>query len=245
MPASTSDKLNKKQASSPEHRELYVIDDYSSMPLLQSRPLFGSFGDWFSAAIRHKLLRKALEPEFLVECGRLVPARHIPKRIQKYFDMISREAISLGFTESFHGTVAALGPYSTATLGMSREDGDVHLFATQIVTRAGQRIQDESFFGYVSWLKDDTSIWTLSTCRLPSPRSSVDRIAIGSDKPNEVLRRHRERIRNKKIQTIAPSAFFGCFEAEHAKQIRDWAGRRLIRLATPAEITRVRNEIEG
>ncbi|MEM1067868.1 MAG: hypothetical protein AAGI63_03155 [Planctomycetota bacterium] len=211
---------------------------------MQSRPMFGSFGDWCSATIRHKLLRKSCEPDYLLELGRLKHARHIPKRIQKYFDQMTRELKGMDFVESFHATVAALGPFSTATLGMSRKDGEVHFFATQIVTQVERQIEDECYFGFISWRREAGSFWSLSPHRVPNPRSEVQRVTVNSDKPREVLRKHRERIRGEQPKVVRPIDYFESYHREHAKQVKDWTQRGVIRVATPAEVTRVRNQID-
>lgn len=239
-PTSPSPSSKQTQSDPTEDRELYVIDDFTTIPWLQSRPLTTSFGQWIANAWRYKILRKEAEPKFLVECGRFVSARHVPKRIQKYFDEVAPELKSQEFIKTFHGTVAALGPYSTATLGMSRKDGEIHFFATQIVTQSNRQVHDEQYFGFVSWLADQSSIWTVSSCSMPSPRPEVHRMMLASDKPNQVLRKHVERIRDKKLKRIAPANFFESFESENAKQASDWERRKVIRIAKPTEITRIR-----
>lgn len=236
---------NSQAATGSERRELYVIDDVASIPVMQSRHLFPSFGQWIQSAFRHKVLRKPSDPEYLIECGRFVAARHVPKRIQKYFDEIERELAGLGFDQVFYGTLSALGPYSTATLGMSRKDGEIHYFATQVVTQNGRQIEDNQYFGYISWLQDETSAWTLTPCQLASPRQGVDRLVMQVGTPNDLLRKHRERIRHKKLKRVAPNEYFDAFATEHAKQVNDWAKRGVIRRAKPTEITRIRTEIEG
>lgn len=237
---------SKKQSkpAAGEGRELYVLDDYASIPMTLSRPLFDSFGQWFSAVLQHKLMRRPAQPKYLVECGRFVSARHVPKRIQKYFDDAIKDLRSHGFVESFTGTVSALGPYSTATLGMSRKDGLVHFFATQIVTQVEGQIHDDQHFGFISWTKDGSSVWTLSSCRLPAARREVDWLATANDNPSDVLRKHQERIRHRTVKQVPATEFFEAFERDFAEQARDWESRGVIRRATPAEVSRIRTELE-
>jgi len=241
--ASTSASKKRSKAASAENRDLFVIDDYASMPWTQSRPLFPTAGSWIAAGIRHKLLRKPVEANYAVECGRFVSARHVPKRIEKYFEEVIKDLRSHAFIESFTGTVAAVGPYSNATLGMSRKDGLIHFFATQIVTQVNRRIHDEQFFGFVSWAKNDESVWTLSPSRLPPPRREADRFVTNLSKPGDVLRKHQERIRHVTPRQVSPADFFDEFEAENVKQVNDWVSRGVIRPANPAEVTRIRNEM--
>ncbi len=241
MTSTSPSPASKKSQSDPtDDRELYVVDDFGSIPWLQARPLTTSFGHWIGTAWRYKVLRKEDQPKFLVECGRFVSARHVPKRIQKYFDQLMPDLKSQGFIETFQGTVASLGPYSTATLGMSRKDGEIHFFATRVVTQINQQIHDEQYFGFISWLADESSIWTFSKCSLPSFRQEVDRMVLASDTPNQVLRKHEERIRKKKLQRVKPANFFESYKSEYDKQVSDWEQKKIIRTARPAEITRIR-----
>lgn len=241
MTSTSPSPANKQTQTDPnDDRELYVIDDFGSIPWLQARPLTTSFGNWIAKGWRYKILRREARPKFLVECGRFVSARHVPKRIQKYFDQLTPNLRSQEFIETFQGTMAALGPYSTATLGMSRKNGEIHFFATRIVTQLNQQIHDEQYFGFISWLSDESSIWTLSRCSLPSFRSEVDRMIVATDEPNTVLRKHEERVRKKKLQRIKPTNFFESFKSEYAKQVSDWERQKIVRAAKPAEIVRIK-----
>ncbi len=225
------------------HRELFVINDFRSMPAKEMRPMFDTFGRWLAAWWQYKIRGKSDHPEFVLEMRRLTRAKHVPKRIQKNFDPYLEKLKRSGFVHSFDATVGALGPYSCGLLGMTDEETYVHFVAFHAVTQIEGRIADDSFFRFLSWLDDETLIETISRGQHPSPRRGIDRLEFAADDPITMLRRHRERLRKKSVQKINPSDLWARIEAEHQSQVDDFIARGVIRAATPAEVTRIRRSL--
>lgn len=179
-------------------------------------------------------------PSYAVELGRLVPAKHIPKRMVKHFDGLRSELQSLGFSANFEATIPAIGPYSAAMMGMSRRDGDVHFVANRVTRQVGQELVDDGDFRFMSWLTDGTTLITATENELVPTRGGVDFAAVPSDDPDTVLKKHRERMRRLPVVAVEPPELFSRVEAESRQQAEDLLRRRIIRFATPAEVTRIR-----
>jgi hypothetical protein len=224
-------------------RETFVTNDYRSIPASELRSMLDGLGPWLSAVLSHKILRKRVQPAYVIELRRMMKAKHVPKRIQKHFDDLKARLERLTFEPNFHATVPAIGPYSSATVAMSQPDGEVHFIASQVVTQVAGKLKDEGHFGFVTWLSDGTSIVTISSATLPRPRSGVDRMVIQSNDPAVVLKKHRERLRKKRIEPVAPEDLFPRTESENQKQTEDFLNRGLIRPATATEVTRIRTQM--
>ena len=222
------------------HRDLYIIDDLDSIPAGELRSIVGGTGAWVKAIVRRKFRPSQVSPSYAVEMGRLVPARHVPKRMVKYFDALRSKLQAHNFSANFEATVPAIGPYSAAVMGMSRPDGDVHFVAHRVTRQVGHELVDDGDFRFMSWFTDGTTLMTGTETEVPPSRPGVDFAAVPSDDPDAVLKKHRERMRRRPIGVLSPPELFARVEAENREQVEDLLRRRIIRPATPAEVARIR-----
>jgi hypothetical protein len=207
--------------------------------------MIGSFSQWLSALLAHKILRSKPQIKYVIEARRLVKgeAENVPKRIMKQFAAVRTQLELLNFGPSFFATIPAIGPVSKAIMAMSRPDGQIHCFASHVVSKFDGQVQDESLLGFTTWLSDQKSIVTMSPAKLPRPRDGVDRLIVSSGDPEVILKKHRDRIRKLECLPVSPADLFAQAESEQERQTEDLLRRRVIRLATPAEVTRIRTEM--
>ena len=244
LPSESANRVD-RDAASADVRELLVTNDFRSIPAAELRTLSDSLGQWLGVLFRYKILRSKLLPAYAIELRRMIKgeAKHIPKRILRHFDALKAKLEPLNFAPGFYANVPALGPYSAAVMAMSRQDGEIHMIASQIVTQDHELIKDEGYFGFTTWLSDENLVVTVSLANLPRPREGVDRIIVDSDDPTVLLKKHRQRLRKLEIQPVAASNLFQRVEDENRRQTDDLLRRRVIRPATPAEVTRIRKDI--
>ncbi len=228
-----------------DDRELFVMTDFRSIPAAEMRPMIGNFSQWLSALLAYKILRSKPQIQYVIEARRLVKgdAENVPKRIMKQFAAVRTQLELLNFGPSFFATVPAIGPFSKAIMAMSRPDGQIHCFASHVVSKIDGQVTDEGLLGFTTWLREDASIVTMSAAKLPRPRGGVDRLIVSSDDPEVILKKHRDRIRKLECLPISPADLFAQAEAEQERQTEDLLRRRVIRPATPAEVTRIRTEM--
>jgi hypothetical protein len=230
------------EAATDDSRELFVTTDLRSIPASESRPLCGGLGAWLSALLTHKLLRTKSPPTYAIELRRWLKTRHVPKRMEKPFQELARRLESLGLTHHFDVTIPSIGPYSTASMVLSREDGELHAVASREVTLSAGQIRDQGYFCFLTWLADGSLLETCSTARLPRARAGVERRIVLAEDPPAVLQQHRERLRGKLVRAVPPEGLFERLEAEHQRRTEDLLRRGVIRPATAAEVTRIRSE---
>ena len=217
-----------------------MVDDHSSIPANELRPMIGNMGSWLKAIANQKLGRQKSQPRYAVELRRLKRAKHIPKRMEKHFEQLRSRLRSLEFLDNFEATIPAVGPYVSAIVAMSRRDGDIHFFGHRATTQVDGKLVDRNDFRFVTWLKDDSLLATHSAQNLPRPRNGVDQVVVASDDPSIVLRKHVERLRGKQIKQVSPSKLFDVADAENRRDIDDLLRRSVVRKATPGELTRIR-----
>ena len=138
-----------------------------------------------SAVLRYKIVRSKSPPTYAIELRRMIrgDAKHVPKRIMKHFNAIKAKLEPLNFIPSFYASTPAIGPYSSAIMAMSRRDGEIHFWASHVVTQTDQGIDDEGHFGFTTWLSDERSVVTVAPTRLPRPSSWVDHMILRSEDP--------------------------------------------------------------
>jgi hypothetical protein len=239
---SESARQGEPDSRATDNRELFVTTDFRSIPAAEIRPMVGSFSQWLSVVLAHKILRSKPRIQYVIEARRLVKgdAENVPKRIMKQFAAVRTQLELLNFGPSFFATIPAIGPVSNAIMAMSRPDGQIHGIASHVVSKADGKVKDEGLLGFTTWLSDQTSIVTMSPAKLPRPRHGVDRLIVNSDGPEVILKKHRERIRKLECLPVSPADLFAQAESEQERQTEDLLRRRVIRLATPAEVTRIR-----
>lgn len=223
-------------------RELYVVNDFNTIPVSELHLMFGGIHEWLATILKHKVMRKQTPPAYAIELGRLTKgdAQHISKRILKRFDDLRDRFARLNFFPSFYATFPVIGPHSAAMMAISRRDGQIHGFACQSITQIDGKIHDQGYFGYRTWLEGDTVIETLSNTTLPAASKVVDRIIVSSDDLDIVLKRHRERIRKKEIRSVRSNELFELTDELNRREIKDWAKRGVIRRASSGEVARIR-----
>ncbi|MCG8650706.1 MAG: hypothetical protein MI861_12790 [Pirellulales bacterium] len=229
-------------SSTLEERELFVTTDIRSIPTMELRPMCRNFSEWLIAIFAFKILRAKTEPEFASESRRLVQieAEHVPKRLMKRFAELAPQVQALGFLPNYYASLPAIGPIAAAVMTMSRREGQVHFFATQVALKTAGEINDDGHFGFGSRLTDDSSVLTVSPAKLPGARPGIDRRIVRSQDPAEVLQVHRDRIRNAAIKSIAPEELFDYAQREARLEADDLQRRRIIRPATAGEISRIK-----
>ena len=84
---------------------------------------------------------------------------------------------------------------------------------------------------------------TTSRTHLPRARPGVDLQSVASEDPPVILKKHRDRMRQLSIENVPPNDLFDRADAENRAQTEDLLRRNVIRLATPAEVTRIRTEL--
>ncbi len=232
----------KPSVAGSDDRELFVTTDLRSIPAMELRPMCGSHYEWLLAVLAFKVFRAKSEVAFACESRRLVrvDAEHVPKRIMSRFEKVRPKIESLGFLPNYYASMPAIGPIAAAVMTMSREDGQIHYFAIQVVAKSEGQVNDAGHFSFSSSLPSGESIVTVSPANLPRPRRGIDRLMVSSDDPATVLKKHRERIRGVAIVEVPPAALFESAEQETRLEADDLLRRRIIRPATPAEIARIR-----
>lgn len=242
---SKSARQQEPASKATDDRELFVTNDFRSIPVAEMRPMLGSISEWLSAVLIHKILRTKPKIQYVIEACRLVKgdAENVPKRMMKQFAAIRTQLELLNFGPSFFAAIPAIGPVSHAIMAMSRPDGQIHCFASHVVSKIDGRIEDESLLGFTTWRSDQTSIVTMSPTKLARPGDGVDQLIVSSDDPEVILKKHRNRIRKLDFLPILPADLFAHAESEQVRQTQDFLRRRVIRLATPAEVTRIRTEM--
>jgi hypothetical protein len=222
-----------KRDIAPEDRELFVIHDFATIPAAELRPMTGSFSQW----------HRPIYPTHVAELKRWVKgdSEHISKRIMRRFDELRGALERLTFFPAFYANIPCVGPCAQAVMGMSRRDGTLHAMAFQSTAQVDRKMVDEGYFGFTSWLTDGTSVVTFGRVLLPTARAPVNQLVIASDDIELVLKKHRERVRLD-IQTVAPHELFDRAEADNRLTIEDLVKRNVIRLATPGEVARIRNQ---
>jgi hypothetical protein len=226
-------------------RELFVTTDFRSMPSAELQPLCGSLTQWLSALLRYKVMQSKSPPSYAIELRRMIKgdAAHVPKRIIKHFHTIQQQLERLDFAPNFYANIPAIGQYSSAIMTMSREDGEIHFCAWQVARKTDQGIEDEGYFGFTTWLNDESSVVTLSPAKLPQPSEGVDCIMERSDEPAVVLKKHRNRLLKIKPLSVSSTDLFERIESENLRQTDDLLCRGVIRPASPGEVTRIRNDM--
>jgi hypothetical protein len=242
---SKTQRNEKSAAGSARARELFVLSDLRSIPAAELRPMCGGMSQWISALLRYKLLRSKWAPAHAVELRRMarVDTDHVPKRIGKPFDAIQQRLRKLGFAVSYYATIPALGPYSSAIMGMSQEDGEIHFCAYQVARKTAGGVADEGHFGFFTWLRDQRCLATLSAVNVPRLSPQIDLLIDRSDDPATVLKSHRNRLLKVNPQAVSAAELFEKVESDYRCQIDDLQRRRVIRGASPAEVARIRNEM--
>lgn len=237
-------KNSKKRESTDEERELFVTTDLRSVPASELKPMVGGLGKWVSQAVGNKLSKGKFEALYARESRRLVHVdqEHVSKRLQKHFSKLQSELEYLGFGTSFFASLPALGPIAAAMMAMSQRDGRIHFLAEQVAIRENGKISDDGFFSFVSYLPGGGSLITTNGKNLPRARSEVQREVVTEAVADQVLRHHRKRVRNLEIAAIAPPELFDHVASEVRLDCDDLVRRKVIRPATPAEITRIRQK---
>lgn len=240
MPSSNTKSGN----SSNDERELFVANDYQTIPAGELRAILPSFAEWLSIVARRKLGSVGSSPQHVSELKRWVKGdrRQISKRILKSFESLRDSLSHLAFSPTFYATVPAVGPLTQGIMGMSRSDGTLHVIAHQAVAQVGGKVVDTGHFRFISWLEDETPVITVSRMHAPSPRQGVDQVIVMSDDIETVLKKHRQRARSDELKTVPPSDLFEHAEAENHLTIEDLVQRGVLRLATPGEVARIRNQ---
>jgi hypothetical protein len=223
-------------------RELYVVNDFSTIPVSELHLMFGGIQEWLSTILKHKVMRKQIPPVYAIELGRLIKgdAQHVSKRILKRFDELRDQFARLNFFPAFYATYPVVGPHSAAMMAISRRDGQVHGFAHQSITQVDGKIRDQGYFGYKTWLEDGTVIETLSYTTLPAASEVVERVIVSSDDLDTVLKRHRERIRKKEVRSVMSHELYELADELNRREVQDWAKRGVIRRASSGEVARIR-----
>lgn len=224
-----------------QERELFVIDDYHSIPAGELRHILDGTGSWIRAVVRQKFGRNKPQPTYVIELRRMTRARHIPKRMEKHFDTLRRSLEALSFSSSFEATIPALGPYAMNIMGMSRRDGDVHALASRVTRQVAGSLVDDADLRFVSWLADGGVLVTSTLANQPRPRSGGRLQVVVSEDPGLVRKKHREGMRGLTVAPVQPADAFDHAAAEHREQVEDLLRRGIVRLATPAEVTRIRS----
>lgn len=232
-------------AGSSNARELFVLSDFRSLPAAELRALCGSLPSWISALVRYKILRAKSPPAYALELLRLTQcdAAHVPKRMVKHLDSTKKQLQKLGFQLSFYANLPALGKYSSALMGMSQEDGEIHFCLYQVARQTAQGVIDESHFAFLSWLRDDQCLATLSPLQLPPLQRQIELLVDRSEDPAAVLKSHRNRLLQVNPQKVSPSELFDRLESDYGRQIADLRRRSVIRAASAAEVARIRNDM--
>lgn len=232
-----------KPAAEGDERELFVTTDIRSIPAMELLPMCSGISEWLTAILVFKILRTKSDAVFACESRRLVKVdvEQVSKRIMKHFDVLRPRVEDLGFTLNYYASMPALGPITAAVMTMSQRNGKIHFFATQVALKANDQINDDGHFGFGTHLQDGGSILTVSPAKLPKPRRGIDRLVMSSDQPLEVLKKHRERIRDAAIENVPPNHLLEYAERETRLEADDLQRRRIIRPATPAEIGRIRS----
>ena len=239
----TKTSKSKSAGGSGDDRDLFVIDDYHTIPANELRPIVGGTGAWIKAILSQKLGRSKSQPAYVIELRRMTKSKHIPKRMEKYFDTLRSKLESLNFSPNFEASIPAVGPYVSAIMAMSRRDGDVHFFAHRVTRQVEGKLIDEGELRFVSWLTDGGLLVTTTKTHLPHPRPGVDLLTVASEDPSIVLKKHRDRMRQLSIENVSPTDLFDRADAENRAQTEDLLRRNVVRLATPAEVTRIRTEL--
>jgi len=232
-------------AGSTKNRELYITSDFRSIPAGELRALCGGFPQWVSAVFRYKLLRSSSTPAYALELRRFtqVEAANVTKRLLKHFAATEKKLAKHNFSRSFYANIPALGPHSSAVMGMSQEEGEIHFCALQVARKISDSVVDESHFGFFTWLRDGVCLATLSPLSLPRLDPEIDLVIDRSDDPAAVLKTHRNRLLKINPQPVTLAELFEKVEAGFRRQIDDLIRRQVIRPASAAEVARIRNEM--
>lgn len=236
----------KPDSRATDDRELFATTDFRSIPTAELRSIVGSFSQWLSVVMAHKILRSNPQIQYAIEARRLVKgdAENVPKRIMKQFAAVRTQLELLNFGPSFFATIPAIGPVSKAVMAMSRPDGQIHCFASHVVSKIDGQVEDEGCLEFTTWLSDEKLIVTMSAANLPRPRQGVDRLIVGSEDPEVILKKHRDRIRKLEYLPVPATELFAYAECEQERQTEDLLRRGVIRLATPGEVTRIRTAMK-
>lgn len=233
----------KSSAGNGDDRDLFVVDDFHSIPASELRHMVSGTGAWIKAILARKLGRSKSLPTYAIELRRMTKSKHIPKRMEKYFESLRSKLEALSFSPNFEAAIPAVGPYVAAIVAMSRRDGDIHFIAHRATRQTDGNLIDEGDFRFISWLADGGILVTTTRANLPQARVGVDLLAVASEDPSVVLKRHRERMRQHSIENASPNELFDRLDAENRRETEDLLRRNVIRLATPAEVTRIRTEL--
>lgn len=230
----------KRQAG--DDRELFVTTDLRSIPMMELRPMCGGISQWLSAILNFKILRASSDVTYAYESRRLVRVepQQVSRRIMNHFDELRPAIEQLGFVPNYFASMPAIGRIAAAVMAMSRLDGKVHCFAVQVAAMSDGQINDDGHVAFTTHLTDGGSIITMSPANLPAARDGVDRQILATDDPNDLLRSHRQRIRNAPVKLVQPNHLFEYAERETRLVADDLLRRRIIRPATPAEVGRIR-----
>ena len=226
-----------------DRRLLYVLNDFHFIPAAESKSMLDGHRQWLSTLISYKLLRKRTQPAFAIEIGRWIrgDSRQVSKRILKRFEELRAKMSRLGFAPAFFATIPAIGPHSAAVMGMSRRDGSIHLLAHGSTSQSAEGVADTGHFEFLSWLTDEPTVVTCSQVCLPKPRAGIDQWITTSHDPEKVLKKHRERLRRRPFQAVASQDLFEKVSEENQAAVKDLANRNVIRLASSAEVARIRS----
>lgn len=242
-------RFDTKTQSSPstrsggEERDYFVVDDLAHIPSAELRAIVGGLGPWLKIRLRRTLARTKFQPSYVIELRRMTRSKHIPKRMEKHFETLRLDLEHLSFTSNFDASLPAVGPYVTALMAMSRRDGDIHFVAQRVTRQEAGELIDESNFRFLSWLSDGGLLVTTTQTHLPRPRAGLDVLSVISDDPGLVLKKHRERIRKLQVENVPPAELFDRLDAENRNHAEDLLRRDIVRLATPAEVARIRTEL--
>ena len=228
--------------SSGDERELFVATDIRSIPAGELRPMCDSLFAWLFAIVVFKIFRVKPPVEFATENRRMVriEGEQVPKRIMRYFKELEEKVEELGFHHNYYATVPAIGPIGVALMTMSSEDGRCHFFAVRAAIKVDTEIMEDGHFGFGSQLPNDGSLTTISKAKLPKPREGVLRVMINTDKPYDLLKEHRKRMRDAPVVVTHASELVEHARRQNLLECEDLLKRGVIRPATPPEIHRIR-----
>lgn len=227
-----------------DNRQLFIAGDIKNIPYLELRPMCSNVLEWLLAGVLFKICRIPSPAQFATESRRLVRVseENVPRRLMNHFHELRPQAERLGFEINHFATVPAIGPIAIALMTMSEKSGQSCFYAVQVALKMNDQINDEGHFGFNTSLSGDAMLTTLSPVKLPKPRKGLQRKILKSRDVAEVYRVHQERMRDQIIQAVPPDQLFALAEKHNRLEADDLQQRRITRLATPGEITRLRSQ---